>query len=91
MSLVPLGNHSRLMQFSSSKVCKLCSLQMESGSCLILRIFDRSRYLKCFKVSIKLGNTSNDDSLKSSTRKYLNFEMHVSSKDMDCSVWKIIV
>ena len=36
MSPIPFGNRSRLWQFSSNKVCKLCSLQMESGSCLIM-------------------------------------------------------
>nr|POE85032.1 hypothetical protein CFP56_40518 [Quercus suber] len=79
MSLIPLGNRSRLLQSASSKVCKLCSLQMESGSCLILLLSDRSRYFKCFKLPIESGNTSKDDKLRSSTRKYLNLEMHASN------------
>nr|POF18973.1 hypothetical protein CFP56_26408 [Quercus suber] len=79
MSLIPLGNRSRLLQSPSRKVCKLCSLQMESGSCLIMSLPSRLRNLKCFKLPIEFGNTSKDELLKSSSRKYLNLEMHASN------------
>nr|POE61634.1 short integuments 2, mitochondrial [Quercus suber] len=66
-------NSSNLLRSPTS------SLQMESGSCLIMRLNDRSRYLKCFKLPIEHGNTSKDEFFRSSTRKYLNLEQHVSS------------
>ena len=91
MSLIPLGNRSRLLQPRSSRVCKLCSSQMESGSCLIMQLSDRSRYPKCFKLPMEHGNTSKDELLRSSTRKYLNLAIHASSKDAGCSVLKIMV
>nr|POE64525.1 hypothetical protein CFP56_18814 [Quercus suber] len=55
------------------------SLQMESGSCLIMQLPIRSRYLKCFKLPMELGNTSKDELLRSSTRKYLNLAIHTSN------------
>ena len=91
MSLIPLGNRSRLLQPPSSKFCKLCSLQMEFGSCLIMRLSDRSRYLKCFKLPMELGNTTKDELPRQSTRKYLNLVIHASSNDTGCFVLKIIV
>ena len=64
---------------------------MELGSFLRFQLQDRMRYLKCFRVPTELDNTSKDESLKSSTRKYLNLEMHASTKDNGNSIWKIIV
>ena len=64
---------------------------MELGICLIMSLPDRSKNLKCFKEPIELDNTSKDEPFKLSIRKYLNLKMHASTKDMGCSVWKIIV
>lgn len=91
MFLRSLGSRSSLRHPTSSKVCKLCSLHMELGSFWILSLSDRSRYLKCFRVSMELGNTSRDDLLKLSTRKYSNLRMHASSKDSCGVVWNIAV
>ena len=91
MFLISLGNSSRFLQLASSKVCKLCSLQMELGSRLILYLPDRLRNLKSFKVPIELGNTLKDDSSKLSTCKYLYLEMHASNKETGSLVSKIIV
>ena len=55
---------------------------MELGNLLIFLFPRKLRYLKCFKELIKLGKASNLENFKSSSRKYLNLEMHVSTNNL---------
>ncbi|WVZ05685.1 hypothetical protein V8G54_019031 [Vigna mungo] len=59
--------------------CKLWSLQIESGSLLMLGFWLMSRYLRCFNLAMLRGKVSNVAHLKSKTRKHLNFARHVFS------------
>ncbi|WVZ07588.1 hypothetical protein V8G54_020934 [Vigna mungo] len=62
-----------------NNTCKLWSLQIESGSLLILRLLLMSKYLKCFILAMVRGKVSNVKPLKFKTRKHLNFDRHVFS------------
>nr|POE64526.1 hypothetical protein CFP56_18814 [Quercus suber] len=86
-SAIPSNTHFRFSQSpihknrreSKQPTAFSNNLQMESGSCLIMQLPIRSRYLKCFKLPMELGNTSKDELLRSSTRKYLNLAIHTSN------------
>ena len=79
--LISLGNSSIFSHPNNTKVSKFCRSQMESGNFFIFLFPRKLRYLKCFKVLIKLDNVSNIEFLKFSNRRCLNLEMHVSTKD----------
>ena len=79
--LISLGNSSRASQPHNIKVSKFCRSQMESGNFLTFVFPNKLRYLKCFKVPIKLDNVSNFEYLKFNKCRCLNLKMHVSTKD----------
>ena len=78
--LISLGNSSSFSHRVSTKVSKFCKSQMELGNFLISLLPPKLRYLKCFKALMELGNTSKHENTKSSNLRYLNLDMHISTK-----------
>ncbi|WRX23702.1 hypothetical protein QQP08_016189 [Theobroma cacao] len=66
MNLISQGNFS-IPKHIKSRVCNFCNLHIEFGSFLIWKLPLWSRYLKCFKLPILLGNALIQDLHQSNT------------------------
>ena len=63
------GNYSSSVQLDNSNLCKLYSVQTEHGSSLSF-VRNKSKYFRCFRLPIELGNSVIGEADKQSTRKH---------------------